>query len=139
MDARRFDDLVAGITEGQTSRRGAAKGLVAAAVASIPVLGGGLDGLARPHKQRKHHKKQKPLRCSGDSCDGTGGKPCGGRDDCECYLWSKGGNVCASSRQSSGGKTCKSDKDCGKGHVCVEGGPACCGRGEKFCKEACYK
>jgi hypothetical protein len=96
---------------------------------------------------RRHHKhkhkghggtEQTPLICSGDSCDGTGGKACGSTETCQCYRWASGGNVCASSLQSSCDITCQSDHDCPHGDVCVEGGPACCGRGTRFCKAACY-
>ena len=136
MDDRRFDELARRMTEGRTSRRLVATGLFAVAAASLPVTGGRLEALAR---RRKKDKKRKPLRCSGDSCDGTGGKRCGGRDDCQCYRAAKGGNVCASSLQSSLEDTCRTNKDCPHGHVCIEGGPACGGNGLKFCKKACYK
>jgi hypothetical protein len=153
MDNARFDELVRDFTHAQGSRRLIAKGLFAAVVAGAP-LAGGLDALAnrrkdpkrgkrhkghKGHNGHKKHKHQQPLSCSGDSCDGTGGKTCGGRDDCQCYRWTSGGNVCASSLQSSCDITCSSDHDCPHGHVCVEGGPACCGNGVKFCKAACYK
>lgn len=135
MDNRRFDELARRTAAGRFTRRLVATGIFATAAASIPGIGG-LDALAR---RKKRKKKRRPLRCSGDSCDGTGGKPCGGRDDCQCYRAAKGGNVCASSLQSSLNKTCRNHKDCPRGHVCVEGGPACGGRELKFCKKACYK
>jgi hypothetical protein len=133
------------MTEGAPSRRMVVKGLVAVIAAGVPAASVELDAVARRRKRRRRHKKgkggseQKPLTCSGDSCDGTGGKPCGGRDDCQCYLAANGGNVCASSLQSSLDDTCDTNKDCPRGHVCVEGGPACGGRGIRFCKQACYK
>ncbi|HET7094201.1 MAG TPA: hypothetical protein VFI22_11995, partial [Thermomicrobiales bacterium] len=108
------------------------KGALAAA-ASIPAIGG-VETLAK-----KHRKRRKPLRCSGDSCDGTGGKRCGKSDTCQCYLHAKGGHVCASSRSSSCDATCDSDRDCPRQHVCVKGGPACCGSGKRFCKKACFR
>jgi hypothetical protein len=136
MDARRFDSLVLALAERVASRRLVATGLFAAAVA--PALGG-LDAAAkRRHKHRKR-RKRKPLRCQGDSCDGTGGKPCGGRDGCQCYRAAQGGNVCASAAQSSLDRTCDTHKDCRRGQVCVEGGPACGGSGLRFCKKACSK
>jgi hypothetical protein len=132
------------MTEGAPSRRMVVKGLLAVVVAGVPASGE-LDAVARRRKRRRRPKKgkggseQTPLSCSGDSCDGTGGKACGGRDDCQCYLAATGGNVCASSLQSSLEDTCDTNKDCPRGHVCVEGGPACGGRGLRFCKAACYK
>ena len=139
MDDRRFDELATRLTEGRASRRLVATGILAAVTAGIPGVGGGFDALARRRKRRKKGKKRALLRCSGDSCDGTGGTRCGGRDDCQCYKAAKGGNVCASSLQSSLEDTCRTNKDCSRGHVCVEGGPACGGNGLKFCKKACYK
>ena len=144
MENARFDELIRVFTEGQGSRRLMAKGLFVAVAAGLPAAGS-LDALAKGRKGRKRRKNRKgrkhqqPVSCSGDSCDGTGGKECGGRDDCQCYRWSKGGNVCASSLQSSCDLTCSTDHDCPHGHVCVEGGPACCGNGVRFCKAACYK
>lgn len=142
MDSERFDAYVKALFAGRASRRLIATGLFAGAAAGVPVVGDGLDALARrrkKRKKRKKNKKQKLLSCSGDSCDGTGGKECGGRDDCQCYRAANGGNVCASSLQSSCDATCNSNSDCPSGHVCVEGGPACCGRGVRFCKKACFK
>lgn len=140
MDSDQFDRFTRAVTGGLTSRRLVTRGLFAATLAGIPVLGHGLDTLARRRsKRRRKKRKKKILRCTGDSCDGTGGKECGGRDTCQCYRYAKGGNVCASSLQSSIEETCISDKDCPRGHVCVEGGPACGGRDIRFCKEACYK
>jgi hypothetical protein len=133
------------MTEGAPSRRMVVKGLLAVVAAGVPATGVELDTVARRKKRHRRHKKgkgsseQTPLSCSGDSCDGTGGKACGGRDDCQCYLAAGGGNVCASSLQSSLEDTCDTNKDCPRGHVCVEGGPACGGRGLRFCKAACYK
>jgi hypothetical protein len=138
MDEQKFDRLVKSMTEDLASRRVAVKRLLVVAAAAGPVVGNDFDGLAKRRRKRQH-KKQKPLRCSGDSCDGTGGKRCGGRDDCQCYRAAKGGNVCASSRQSSLDDTCQTNKDCSRGYVCVEGGPACGGSGVRFCKKACYK
>jgi hypothetical protein len=141
MDSERFDAYVEALFAGSASRRLVATGLVAGA-AGVPLIGDRLEALARRGKKRRKHKKKntkKPLRCSGDSCDGTGGKGCGGRDDCQCYRAANGGNVCASSLQSSCDATCNSNSDCPKGHVCVEGGPACCDRGVRFCKRACFK
>jgi hypothetical protein len=135
MGDRRLAKLKA-LTERVASRRLVATGLFAA-VAGIPALNG-LDVEAGRRRKRRKHKKRKPLTCSGDSCDGTGGKRCGGRDDCQCYVAATGGNVCASSLQSSLEDTCDTNKDCPRGHVCVEGGPACGGRGLRFCKAACY-
>jgi hypothetical protein len=135
MGDRRLDTLRA-LTERVASRRLVGQGLFAAA--GISLLGG-LDAEARRRHKRRKRKKQKPLTCSGDSCDGTGGKRCGGRDDCQCYLAATGGNVCASSLQSSLEESCDTNQDCPRGHVCVEGGPACGGRGLRFCKQACYK
>lgn len=135
MDVHRFDELARRTTAGRSTRRLVATGIFAAAAASIPGIGG-LDAVAR---RKKRKKKRRPLRCSGDSCDGAGGKRCGGRDDCQCYRAAKGGNVCASSLQSSLETNCGEHKDCPRGHVCVEGGPACGGDGLKFCKKACYK
>lgn len=132
------------MAEGAPSRRMVIKGLLAAVVAGAPVAAFERDADARRRRHRRRHKKRKqhngptPLTCSGDSCDGTGGKACGDSDTCQCYRWAKGGNVCASSLQSSCEATCETDRDCPHGHVCVEGGPACCGTGERFCKEACY-
>ena len=137
MDSERFDAYIRAIFAGRASRRLIATGLVAG-VAGVPLAGDGLEALARRGKKSGKHKK-KPLRCSGDSCDGTGGKACGGRDTCQCYRAANGGNVCASSLQSSCGATCNSNGDCPKDHVCVEGGPACCDRGVRFCKRACFK
>jgi hypothetical protein len=137
--------LLQSMTEGAPSRRMVVKGLLAVIAAGVPATGVELDAVARRRRRRRRKKKgkggseQKPLTCSGDSCDGTGGKPCGGRDDCQCYLAANGGNVCASSLQSSLEDTCDTNKDCPRGHVCVEGGPACGGRGIRFCKKACYK
>jgi hypothetical protein len=131
-------------TDGAPSRRMVIKGLLAIVAAGAPAASVELDADARRRKRRrqKKHKgdtEQKPLTCSGDSCDGTGGKPCGNRDDCQCYVAATGGNVCASSLQSSLEDTCDTNKDCPRGHVCVEGGPACGGRGMRFCKAACYR
>jgi hypothetical protein len=132
---------------GAPSRRMVVKGLLAAVTAGVPASIA-LDPVTARRKRRRKHKKHKrdkggadhrPLSCSGDSCDGTGGKACGETDTCQCYRWAKGGHVCASSLQSSCEVTCQADHDCPHGHVCVEGGPACCGRGEKFCKQACYQ
>jgi hypothetical protein len=141
MDDRRFDALAIEVAEEHPSRRLMLKGLFAAAVAGIPMLETSLDAFGRRRRRKRKHKKGKKtlLRCSGDSCDGTGGKPCGGRDDCQCYRAASGGNVCASSLQSSCDITCQSNRDCPNGQVCVEGGPACCGNGTRFCKAACYK
>jgi hypothetical protein len=136
MDARRFDSLVQTLAERVASRRLVATGLFAAAVA--PALGG-LDAAAKRRRKHRKRRKRKPLRCQGDSCDGTGGKPCGGRDSCQCYRAAQGGNVCASAAQSSLDRTCDTHKDCRRGQVCVEGGPACGGSGLRFCKKACYK
>jgi hypothetical protein len=134
MGDRRLDILQA-LTERVASRRLVGQGVFAAA--GISLLSG-LDAEAGRRRTRRKRKKQKPLSCSGDSCDGTGGKRCGGRDDCQCYLAASGGNVCASALQSSLEATCDTNKDCPRGHVCVEGGPACGGRGLRFCKRACY-
>jgi hypothetical protein len=126
------------------SRRMVIKGMLAVIASSAPGAALDFDAEARHHRRRRRHKKRKhhngptPLSCDGDSCDGTGGKPCGDDDTCQCYRWAKGGNVCASALQSSCEATCQSDRDCPHGHVCVEGGPACCGSGERFCKAACY-
>jgi hypothetical protein len=136
MDERRFDAFAKAITQHSATRRTSTRHLFAVA-AAVPTLGTGLDALAR--KKRGKRKYRKPLRCSGDSCDGTGGKRCGDRDDCQCYRAADGGNVCAGSLQSSCAASCQTNKDCPKGHVCVEGGPACCGGGVRFCKRACYK
>ena len=136
MGDRRLDKLKA-LTKRVASRRLVATGLFAA-VAGMPALGG-LDAEAGRRRKNRKHKQRKPLSCSGDSCDGTGGKQCGGRDDCQCYRTPAGGNVCASSLQSSLEETCDSNKDCRKGSVCVAGGPACGGDGLRFCKQACYK
>ena len=129
--------------EGSPSRRMVVKGLLAVVAAGVPAASVELDADARrKRRRRKKHRdgtEQKPLTCSGDSCDGTGGKPCGSRDDCQCYVAATGGNVCASSLQSSLEDTCDTNKDCRRGHVCVEGGPACGGRGLRFCKQACYQ
>jgi hypothetical protein len=134
------------MTEATPSRRLVVKGLLAAIAGGVPVSFG-LDPVAARRRRRRGHKKHKkgkggtghkPLSCNGDSCDGTGGKSCGGRDTCQCYRWAKGGNVCASSLQSSCEATCEADHNCPPGHVCVEGGPACCGNGVRFCKQACY-
>ena len=136
--------LLQSMTEGAPSRRMVVKGLLAAVAVGVPAAGIELDADARGRKRRRRRKKgkggskPKPLTCSGDSCDGTGGKPCGGRDDCQCYLAAGGGNVCASSLQSSLEESCDTNKDCRRGHVCVEGGPACGGRGTRFCRDACY-
>ena len=136
--------VVRSMAEGAPSRRMVVKGLLAVVAAGIPAASVERDADARRRKRRGRHKKEKgvtvqtPLTCSGDACDGTGGKACGNSDTCQCYRWAKGGNVCASSLQSSCEATCETDHDCPHGHVCVEGGPACCGRGEKFCKAACY-
>ncbi len=141
MDSERFDQFVRVLAKGIASRRFVTKGLIATTVASIPAVGESLDALGRRRKRRKKNKKKnrkKLLTCSGDSCDGTGGKPCGGRDTCQCYRYANGGNVCASSLQSSLDETCTTDRDCPRGHVCVEGGPACGGRDIRFCKQACY-
>jgi hypothetical protein len=141
MDSERFDAYVKALYAGRASRRLIATGFIAAAT-GVPLVGDGLEALARRGKRRGKHKKRskkKLLRCSGDSCDGTGGKACGDRDDCQCYRAASGGNVCASSLESSCGATCNTNRDCGKGHVCVEGGPACCDRGVRFCKRACFK
>ena len=144
MENTQFDHVVRLITDGRTSRRSVVKGLFAAALAGAPVASIGLEAAAGRRRRHKRRKKgtggrgQTPLSCSGDSCDGTGGKPCGGRDDCQCYLAAGGGNVCASSLQSSLEETCDTNTDCPRGHVCVEGGPACGGRGLRFCKTACY-
>jgi hypothetical protein len=135
MGDRRLDILKA-LTERVASRRLIAHGLFA--TADIPVLGR-LDVEAGRGRKRRKRKKQQPLSCSGDSCDGTGGKRCGGRDDCQCYLAATGGNVCASSLRSSLEETCNTNKDCPRGHVCDEGGPACGGRDLRFCKPACYR
>jgi hypothetical protein len=140
MDSERFDAFVKALFAGRASRRSIATGLVGAG-AGLLLVGDGLDALARRRKQRRKHKrrnKKKPLHCNGDSCDGTGGKACG-RDECQCYRAAKGGNVCASALQNSCDANCNSHGDCPKGHVCVEGGPACCGRGVRFCKRACFK
>ena len=131
--------LLRSMTEAAPSRRMVVKGLLAVVAAGVPAAGVELDADAKRRKRRRKRKKQKPLSCSGDSCDGTGGKRCGGRDDCQCYLAANGGNVCASSLQSSLEDTCDTNKDCRRGHVCVQGGPACGGRGIRFCKKACYK
>jgi hypothetical protein len=140
MDSAQFDRFTQTVTRGLASRRLVARGLFTATVAGVPLLGNGLDALGKRRKKRRNKKKKKKLlRCSGDSCDGTGGKSCGGRDDCQCYRAVKGDNVCASSLQSSCEATCTSNSDCPNGHVCVEGGPACCGNGVRFCKKACYK
>jgi hypothetical protein len=136
MDGRRLERLKA-LTERVASRRLVASGLFAALAAS-PVFSD-LDADARRRRKSRKRKKRKPLTCSGDSCDGTGGKPCGSRDDCQCYRTPSGGNVCASSLQSSTDETCHSHRDCRKGYVCVQGGPACGGRELRFCKQACYK
>ena len=142
--------VLRGMMESAPSRRMVVKGLLAVVAAGVPAAGVELDAEARRRKARRRRKKRKggkggkggseqaPLSCSGDSCDGTGGKSCGNTDTCQCYRWAKGGNVCASSLQSSCEATCQTDHDCPHGHVCVEGGPACCGRGEKFCKATCY-
>ncbi len=137
MDARHFDHLVQALAGRVASRRLVAKGLFAAA--GVPAVGGGPDAGAKKRRKNRKRRERKPLRCSGDSCDGTGGKRCGGRDDCQCYRAANGGNVCASSLQSSLEDTCRTNKDCPRGHVCVEGGPACGGSGIRFCKKACYK
>src|SRR5918994_6545307 len=142
MENARFDHWVRVITDGHTSRRAVVKGLCALALAGGPAAGVGLEAAAGRRKRHKRRKKgtggtaQTPVSCSGDSCDGTGGKPCGGRDDCQCYLAASSGNVCASSLQSSLEETCDTDKDCPRGHVCVEGGPACGGRRSGFLKDA---
>jgi hypothetical protein len=144
MDSVRFDRLAKGLAGASASRRLVTRGIFATAAASIPLVGHDLDALGR--RRKKHRKKrgkkqkhwQEPLTCSGDSCDGTGGKPCGGRNDCQCYRYAAGGNVCASSLQSSLDQTCTTDHDCPHGSVCVEGGPACGGRDIRFCKQACY-
>jgi hypothetical protein len=144
MENARFDHLVRVITAGHSSRRSLVTGLCTLALAGGSAAGVGLEvaaGRRNRHKRRKKGQgasQQTPLSCSGDSCDGTGGKRCGGRDDCQCYLAANGGNVCASSLQSSLAETCDTNKDCPRGHVCVEGGPACGGRGLRFCKAACY-
>ena len=128
------------------SRRMVLKGLLAVVAASGPP-GVDLDAVAGHRKRHRRHNKgkgtsgtaQTPLRCDGDSCDGTGGKACDNTDSCECYRWASGGNVCASSLQSSCEAACQTDHDCPHGYVCVEGGPACCGQGVRFCKAACYR
>ena len=93
MDAWQFDALIRRMTQGGASRRRVGKGLLSATIASLPMLGVGPEVLAKHHKHHHHHhhhhKKHKPLRCSGDSCDGTGGKACGSHADCQCYRWSK--------------------------------------------------
>ena len=135
------------MAEGAPSRRMVVKGLLAVVAAGVPAAGVELDADARRRKRKRRRRNKKgkggseqtPLSCSGDSCDGTGGKACGNSDTCQCYRWAKGGNVCASSLQSSCEATCETDRDCPHGHVCVEGGPACGGRGLRFCKAACYK
>ena len=140
MDSERFDRFVKAVAGGSASRRLFTSGLFAAVAASVTLAGNDLDALGRRRRKRRKKRKNKKelLTCSGDSCDGTGGKPCGGRDDCQCYRYAKGGNVCASSLQSSLDQTCDTDHDCPRGHVCVEGGPACGGRDLRFCKRACY-
>ena len=144
MENARFDHWIRVITDGHTSRRSVVKGLCALTLAGGPAAGVGLEAAAGRRKRHKRRKQgrggtaQTPLSCSGDSCDGTGGKRCGGRDDCQCYLAAGGGNVCASSLQSSLEETCLTSKDCPRGHVCVAGGPACGGRDLRFCKAACY-
>ena len=144
MENARFDHWIRVITDGHTSRRSVVKGLCALALAGGPAAGVGLEAAAGRRKRHKRRKQgrggtaQTLLSCSGDSCDGTGGKRCGGRDDCQCYLAAGGGNVCASSLQSSLEETCNTNTDCSRGHVCVEGGPACGGRDLRFCKAACY-
>jgi len=144
MENERFDYLVRVITARHTSRRAVVTGLCALALAGVPTAGIGLEvaaGRRNRHKRRKKGRggtEQTPLTCSGDSCDGTGGKRCGGRDDCQCYRTPSGGNVCASSLQSSLDESCNTNKDCPRGQVCVQGGPACGGRDLRFCKAACY-
>ena len=133
------------MAHGAPSRRMVIKGLLAVVAAGIPARVS-LDSVAGHRRRQRRHNKHKgkggteqtPLFCSGDSCDGTGGKACGSTDTCQCYRWASGGNLCASSLQSSCEATCQSDHDCPHGYVCVEGGPACCGPGVRFCKVACY-
>lgn len=137
MDSERFDRFAKALAGRLFSRRVVTKGIAATAMTGVPAIGSSLDGFARRRKRKKKQRKQ-PLSCTGDSCDGTGGKPCGKRDNCQCYRAAKGDNVCASSLQSSLDQTCTTTKDCPRGHVCVEGGPACGGRGLRFCKRACY-
>ena len=95
--------VVRSMAEGAPSRRMVVKGLLAVVAAGIPAASVERDADARRRKRRRRHKKDKggteqtPLTCSGDSCDGTGGKACGNSDTCQCYRWAKGGNVCPSS------------------------------------------
>ena len=143
MENARFDYLVRVITARHTSRRSLVTGLCALALAGVlqPAPGsrrrpGAATGTSDARRAGAAWNRAS-LTCSGDSCDGTGGKRCGGRDDCQCYRTPNGGNVCASSRQSSLDETCNTNEDCPRGQVCVEGGPACGGRGLRFCKQAC--
>jgi hypothetical protein len=128
VDRKRCDDLLRALHLRAVSRRRIA--ITALAASGAAVLRGFNTTAAR---------RRKPVRCHGDSCDGTGGKRCGKTDRCQCYRAAEGGHVCASSLQSSCDKTCRKDRDCPRRHVCVEGGPACCGAGERFCKRACRR
>ena len=99
-------------TSRSTRHRGVAavvrRGAPAGAVTSMPVIGGGIDALAgrRPRQEAQEASEAAATVLQRGLCDGTGGKPCGGRDDCQCYLAASGGNVCASSLQSSLEESC---------------------------------
>ena len=124
MDDRRFDNLVKTMAERGASRRGVARGALGAAVAGITILRGGDEAAAAV--------------CAGeDQCDGTGSPTCGGSKGCRCYARVGGGKVCGRERSIDCDRKCRRDRNCPKGYVCSSGGPACCGRDNRFCVKKC--
>ena len=133
MEGNRVDDLTKAMDAGTESRRRVVSGLLGAAIAGATALAGGEVSAGRGPK---------PIRCRGDSCDGTGGKECGRRQGCQCYRHAGGGHVCAKNvNVSCDAARCRKDRDCPRGHVCIASGPACCGSGREnnFCLPACRR
>ena len=123
MDGSRFDRFARHWSTAG-SRRGVVQGLLGTAVAGVVAFQRSDEAAAG--------------RCRGqDQCDGTGSPNCGGSPRCFCYRRQEGGTVCGNGRSINCDRRCRRDRNCPRGYVCSSGGPACCGRGKKFCVKKC--
>jgi hypothetical protein len=111
MDEQRFDQLARTLAIVGAPRRRVVRGSLGAV--AVVLAAGRVDVGAA-------------ATCGGDSCDGTGRKPCGATAGCLCFRSMAGGFVCGQARGGTCKTRCCDDDECPSGSRCVVTGRVCC-------------